>query len=393
MTLLYIDAFSGASGDMILGALLDLGVPLAELEAELRKLGLAGWTLQVTRQARHGIHGTRVVVNPGYDHGHGHRTMADIGKLLQDAPLRPPVRALSLRIFQRLAEAEGRIHGAPPQSVTFHEVGAVDSIVDIVGAAAGLHLLAPGRIVCSHLPLGRGFVEGHHGVLPVPAPATLEILRGVPVSEGGADGELVTPTGAAILREVVDAFGPLPAMRVERIGYGAGHRDPAHRPNLLRLLLGDEEGLGNREDWILEANIDDMNPEFCEHITERLLAEGALDVSWSPLVMKRGRPAVLLRVLVEASGLTAMATRVLQESTSIGVRFYPVRRQCLEREHAVVETAWGPVRIKVSSQDGVVRNALPEYQDCRQIALRTGLPLKEVYLEALTLYRQQRTRP
>jgi hypothetical protein len=292
-----------------------------------------------------------------------------------------------------LAEAEGKVHGAPPETVTFHEVGAVDSIVDIVGAATGFHWLGPIRVLSSPLPLGHGFVKSQHGVLPVPAPATLEILRDVPVSNGAVEGEMVTPTGAAILREVAEGFGPLPPVRVERIGYGVGHRDPVERPNLLRFLLGEAEGFGVREDWLLEANIDDMNPEFCEHLTERLLAEGALDVTWSPLIMKKSRPGVMLRVLTDADRRDAAMDVILRESTSIGVRFFPVRRRCLERVHEVVETPWGAVRIKVSSSDNEILNALPEYQDCREIAVRTGVPLKEIYLEALSVYRGKRNLP
>ncbi len=392
MTTLYIDAFSGASGDMILGALLDIGVTLDLLEAEVRKLPLEGCRIRVTREARHGIHGTRVVVEAS-PASHGHRSMREIRTILEGGGLAPQVRDMSIRIFQRLSEAEGRIHGISPEEITFHEVGAVDSIVDIVGAAVGFHHLKPDRVLASPLPLGRGFVRSQHGVLPVPAPATLELLRGIPLHQCTADTELVTPTAAAILRELVEAFGPLPSMRVERIGYGVGQRDLPDRPNLLRFLLGEEEGTGLREDWILEANIDDMNPEFCEHVMDRLLSADALDVSWSPLIMKKGRPAVLLRVLTEGHRKEAMADLILRESTSIGVRFYPVRRSCLEREHRVVETPWGPVRIKVSHRAGEEFNALPEYQDCRELALRAGVPLKDVYQEALALYRGKRSRP
>jgi|YNPNPStandDraft_1061719.scaffolds.fasta_scaffold00209_13 uncharacterized protein (TIGR00299 family) protein len=392
MGILYIDAFSGASGDMILGALLDMGVPREVLEAELGKLPVERFGLTAAKEARHGIHGTRVRVEVR-EEAPGHRSMGEIRALLLQAGLDPAVRDLALRVFQRLAEAEGRIHGVAPDAVTFHEVGALDSIVDIVGAAAGIRWLRPGRVVCSPLPLGRGFVPGSHGVLPVPAPATLEILRGVPVSEGGGEGELVTPTGAAIIAEIAGDFGPLPPMRIQGLGYGVGQRDLPHRPNLLRLILGEGEPGSLREDWVLEANIDDMNPEFCEHLAERLMSQGALDVSWSPLTMKKGRPGLLLRVLSEPHRRDAMAEIILRESTSIGVRFLPVLRRCLERRHEVAETPWGPVRIKVSHAGGEVLNALPEYQDCREIATRTGLPIKEVYQEALSIHRKKKALP
>lgn len=392
MRILYIDAFSGASGDMFLGALLDMGVPLESLETEVRKLPLERFRLVTVKEPRHGIHGTRLTVEL-HERIYAHRTMAQIRTMLQDTGLEPQVRDLALRVFERLAEAEGRVHGVAPEAVTFHEVGALDSVVDIVGAAAGIRWLSPDRVVSSALPLGRGFVRGGHGVLPVPAPATLEILKGVPVSEGGQEGELVTPTGAAIIREIAHEFGPLPAMRMEMLGYGVGQRDLSHRPNLLRLILGEADHVIFREDWVLEANIDDMNPEFCEHLMETLMAQGALDVSWSPLIMKRGRPGVLLRVLAEPHLRDSMAEIILRESTSIGVRFLPILRRCLERRHEVAETPWGPVRIKVSYAGGEVFNALPEYQDCREIASRTGVPVKEVYHEALSIYRRNRTRP
>lgn len=392
MRILYIDAFSGASGDMFLGALLDMGVPLESLETEVRKLPLERFRLVTVKEQRHGIHGTRLTVEL-HERIYAHRTMAQIRTMLQDTGLEPQVRDLALRVFERLAEAEGRVHGVAPEAVTFHEVGALDSVVDIVGAAAGIRWLSPDRVVSSALPLGRGFVRGGHGVLPVPAPATLEILKGVPVSEGGQEGELVTPTGAAIIREIAHEFGPLPAMKMEMLGYGVGQRELSDRPNLLRLILGEADHVIFREDWVLEANIDDMNPEFCEHLMETLMAQGALDVSWSPLIMKRGRPGVLLRVLAEPHLRDSMAEIILRESTSIGVRFLPILRRCLERRHEVAETPWGPVRIKVSYAGGEVFNALPEYQDCREIASRTGVPVKEVYHEALSIYRRNRTRP
>lgn len=392
MRILYIDAFSGASGDMFLGALLDMGVPLESLETEVRKLPLERFRLVTVKEPRHGIHGTRLTVEL-HERIYAHRTMAQIRTVLQDTGLEPQVRDLALRVFERLAEAEGRVHGVAPEAVTFHEVGALDSVVDIVGAAAGIRWLSPDRVVSSALPLGRGFVRGGHGVLPVPAPATLEILKGVPVSEGGQEGELVTPTGAAIIREIAHEFGPLPAMKMEMLGYGVGQRELSDRPNLLRLILGEADHVIFREDWVLEANIDDMNPEFCEHLMETLMAQGALDVSWSPLIMKRGRPGVLLRVLAEPHLRDSMAEIILRESTSIGVRFLPILRRCLERRHEVAETPWGPVRIKVSYAGGEVFNALPEYQDCREIASRTGVPVKEVYHEALSIYRRNRTRP
>lgn len=385
MRVIYIDAFSGASGDMLLGALVDLGISPTSIQQVLSSLPLGPWSMEVSRQSRHHIHGTRVLVKVPLQEHH-HRTHAQIKAMLLQADLPPWVRQASLGAFERLARAEAHIHDMEPDQVTFHEVGAVDSIVDIVGSMLGFHLLGADRVVVSPLPLGRGFADGHHGRLPVPAPATLELLQNVPVYEGESQTELVTPTAAAILTEVAQQFGPLPPMRVERLGYGVGSRDLPERPNLLRLILGQQEGFGIREDWVLEANIDDMNPEFCEHLMERLLAEGAMDVGWCPMIMKRGRPGGLLRVLAKAERKDALTQIILQESTSIGVRTYQVRRQCLDRHAQPVETPWGTVRIKVSSWGGQVLNALPEYQDCRDIALRTGVSLKEVYFRALAAY-------
>ncbi len=385
MRILYIDAFSGASGDMILGALLDLGVPLEELLEPLRRLPMGPWELKVKRESRHHIHGTRVQVELPVEI-HEHRTHAQIRAMLQQAALPQAVRDRSLRIFQELAKAEARIHDRDPEQITFHEVGAVDSIVDIVGAALGFEFLQPERVVVSALALGRGFVHTHHGTLPVPAPATLEILKDVPVHQGDVEAELVTPTGAAILKEVAHEFGGMPAMMPKKIGYGVGSRELPTRPNLLRMILGESATAGWREDWVLEANIDDMNPEFCEHLMERLLEAGALDVGWSPMVMKRGRPGGLLRVLVESRNRDCVSEVILLESTSIGLRAYPVVRQCLERRQEEVEVPWGKVRVKVSSLGGRVINALPEYQDCREVALKSTVPLKEVYFRALAAY-------
>jgi uncharacterized protein (TIGR00299 family) protein len=317
--------------------------------------------------------------------------MKTIQNMLEGSHLDPDVLGMSLRVFQRIAEAEGRIHGIDPKEVTFHEVGALDSIVDIVGTAVGIHLLGPTHILSSPVPLGKGFVKAQHGILPVPAPATIELLRGAPVAQAGVEAELVTPTGAAILMEISQDFGPLPPMRVSKIGYGVGSRDLADRPNLLRFILGEPEAEGKtlREDWVVEASIDDMNPEFCEHLMECLLSAGALDVTWTPVVMKKGRPGGTLHVLSGPNLRETLSEIILRESTSIGVRFYPVRRHCLERRHHPVETASGTVRIKVSSMKGATLNALPEYEDCRELAKKTGRPLKEIYHEALALFRQE----
>jgi len=386
MPLLYVDAFSGASGDMFLGALLDLGVPAERIREGLKSLPVGGWNLKVRREKRHHIWGTRVEVEIETE-GHCHRTHGEIREMIASSHLHPEVKEKALEAFSKLAQAEAKIHDLHPDEVTFHEIGAVDSIVDIVGTFIGLHLLGCHKVISSPLPLGRGFVDTAHGRMPVPAPATLEILKGVPIYEGDSTTELLTPTAAAILTVIVQSFGPLPAMRPQRIGYGVGSRDLVERPNLLRLIMGEEDLPGLvREDWILEANIDDMNPQLCEHLMERLLSCGALDVTWTPTIMKRGRPGGILKVLVSWEVKDEILRTMLEESTTIGVRMYKVRRKCLERDVQRVETPWGPVSIKVSSDQGRVMNALPEYRDCEEIASRTGVPLKEVYFRALAAY-------
>lgn len=391
MKTLYFDAFSGASGDMLLGALLDLGVPEEVLHETVKGLSLPGVAVRIHRESRHGIHGLRVSVITPPEKTSPHRSLRDIEDMIHGAQLSSHVKEWSLRVFRRLASAEGKIHGIPAEKVTFHEVGAVDSIVDIVGCVACLQHLGACRFLASPLPLGRGMIRSHHGMLPVPAPATLEILKDVPVRQVEVDAELVTPTGAALLKEMVEAFVPLPPMVVKHIGYGVGGRDLTDRPNLLRVVLGEavlSEGTC-REDWILEANIDDMNPEFCEYLMERLLSLGALDVTWTPLLMKKGRPGGLLRLLSPPNRLQELSEALMRESTTIGVRYYPVRRRCLERSYETVETPWGSVRVKVSQLEGEIVNALPEYEDCRRLAERSGVPLKEIYLEALARYRSR----
>lgn len=386
MDTLYVDAFSGASGDMILGALLDLGTPLGVIEGPLRSLPLGDWRIVAQRQMRHHISGTRVQVEVSTTH-HPHRTYREISQLIASASLPGRVKAWSLEAFKKLAEAEARIHGIPADQVTFHEVGAVDSIVDIVGAFLGLNHLDVPRIVVSPLPLGSGFVEGGHGILPVPAPATLELLKGFPVYGGDSKVELVTPTGAAILSVAATGFGPLPPLRVRGIGYGVGSRDLAERPNLLRLIMGEDALQATlREDWVLEANLDDMNPQFCEYLMDRLLEEGALDVTWSPTIMKKGRPGGILTVIVDSAKKEHLEELILRESTSIGLREYVVRRRCLDRKLEAVPTPWGVVRVKVSSEHGRIWNVAPEFKDCVEIARSLGVPLKEVYSKAIAAY-------
>jgi len=379
MRILYFDCFSGVSGDMTLAALLDLGLPQEKLRQELAKLGLGNFSLGIVRGSRGGIAAMGLEVKQGPREEH-HRHFTDIRKMIEDSSLKQSVKGTSLAIFQRLAEAEAKVHGQKVEEVHFHEVGAVDSIVDIVGTAIGIDHFEPVRIFSSELPMGRGFVQCQHGRLPLPAPATLEILKGYPLRNVDVEGELVTPTGAAILAALSSGVSPLSAFKVAQVGYGMGKKEFPDRPNLLRLVLGETvETYPTDQVVVLEANIDDMNPEFYDYLMERLFEHGSLDVSLSPLLMKKNRPGTLLRVIGEEADADALSELILRESTTLGVRRYVVVRKKLPREVSEVETKYGKVRIKVSGE----MRFQPEYEDCKRIALEKGIPIQEVYQEAM----------
>jgi hypothetical protein len=388
MRLAYLDCFSGVSGDMLLGALLDAGLPRETLERELARLALPGWELKVSRAQRGFIAGTRVEV--AATESPPPRRLRDILALLEGSQLRDPVKTQARQVFVRLAEAEGKVHGTSPEEVHFHEVGAVDAIVDVVGAAAGLEALGVEKVVCSPLPLGRGWVKFEHGQSPVPAPAVAELVKGAPVYAGEVEAELTTPTGAAIVTTLCEEFGPLPAMRIEAVGYGAGSREQA-RPNLLRLLVGQSQEVPAREKVVvLETNLDDMSPELYDHVLGRLFKAGALDAYLTPILMKKNRPATLLTVLCEQAKSNELAEILFRETTTLGVRVRESERWCLEREWVEVETRWGKVRVKLGRLGGEVVTIAPEYDDCRRVAETTGAALKEVYQEAAALARVKR---
>jgi hypothetical protein len=389
----YLDTFSGISGDMTVGALLDVGLPLEALRDAVDGLGLAGVELGARRVSRSGIEATKFDVHvhgqladaPGVSHAHGHphRSYADIRALLEGSRLAEPVRTTALAIFRRLAEAEGAVHGVPADAVEFHEVGALDAIVDVVGAALGFAHLRLERLHVGGLPLGQGRTQSAHGPLPVPPPAVVELLRGRTVRFDDGATELVTPTGAAIVAACT-RVEPVPPMRVEAIGYGAGERTLADRPNLLRLLVGEPvAATGGDEVVVLEATIDDLNPQLYEHVLERLLGAGARDAFLVPVVMKRSRPATMLRVLADPADRERLAAIVFAETSTIGLRYTTWRRMVLAREERAVETPWGPVRVKVAhAPDGTV-NVAPEFEDCRRLATERGVPLKLVHQAAL----------
>ncbi len=379
MSFAYFDCFAGISGDMILGALIDLGVPGDFIVENVRSLPLDAFQLEIRTASRMAIHGrhVKVVVE---DKNKQSRDYGDIKSLIQNGPLSDKVKGLSLKVFERLAGVEASIHNCSKESVHFHEVGGVDAIVDIVGAALGLEWLGIDKVFASEIPVGRGFVDCQHGTLPVPAPATLALLDGVPVYGTEVPHELVTPTGAAIIICLAEHFGPMPKMLIGKIGYGVGARDLEERPNLLRVILGELDSEHHKDSvMVVETNIDDMNPEIFGFVMERLFEDGALDVTWIPVFMKKSRPGTMVQVICKETDRDALVRRILSETTATGVRYYPAERTKLPRKVKEVTTSYGKVRVKeVSGPAGRVSMA-PEYEDCKKIALEKNVPLKVVY--------------
>jgi pyridinium-3,5-bisthiocarboxylic acid mononucleotide nickel chelatase len=381
----YFDCFSGISGDMVLGALVDAGADLRTIESELRKLGLEGWTISAEKVQRGQIFATHVKVASA--EGHHHRGLSIILGRIDKAQIAPRAAARARQIFTRLAEAEAKVHQTPIEQVHFHEVGAVDSIVDIVGAAIGFELLGIDEFSCSPLDVGAGQVKTAHGLLPVPAPATAELLKGAPMYTSGIPRELVTPTGAAIATTLAARYSEIPEMTLSAIGYGAGSANLTEKANVLRILIG-ETGVGEPgEHWdapitVIETNVDDMSPQIYGYFAERALAAGALDVFSTPVQMKKNRPGVLVTILAEPAKVTALIDLVFRETTTLGVRTHDVRRKLLDREFVRVPTPFGEVNMKVSRMNGTVLNATPEYDDCQRIAAQKGIPLKQVIAAA-----------
>jgi uncharacterized protein (TIGR00299 family) protein len=367
---------------MILGAIVDAGVPIETLRAKLGKLNLPGYEITALKVARGGISATKVHVCLD-EKEQPARHLADIRGIIESSTLSDPIRQRSIAVFERLASAEAKVHGTTPDNVHFHEVGAVDAIVDIVGAAIGLDLLGITDISASAVNLGSGTIQTAHGALPVPAPAVAELLAGVPCYGSSVPFELTTPTGAAILTSVCSSFGPLPLITPDRLAYGAGGRDIPGQPNVLRMMLGESAARYDEDrSVIIETNIDDMNPQVYDYLIEKLMQQGAHDVYLTPIIMKKGRPAILLSVLTDPAKTEQVCDTIFRESSSIGVRISEVGRKKLSREIREVETAYGKVRIKVGTRGGEVLNASPEYEDCRRIAEEKNLPLKLVMDEA-----------
>lgn len=386
-TVLYLECASGASGDMLLGALLDLGVSLDDVRAALGELLPAGAELRAERVMRSGISATafRVVEAPdavrapGAARPHRHRHLHQILALIDRAAFGPATRERARSLYERLARAEADIHRVPLERVHLHEVGALDSIVDIVGTVWAIDALGVDRIVASPLNVGGGRVQTEHGLLPVPAPATLRLLAGAPVYSDGTDMELVTPTGALLVTGHAAAYGPLPAMVVERTGYGAGGKDLPGRPNVLRAVLG-RESAGEQGDQVavLECNIDDMNPQLFGPVMDRLYAAGALEVFYVAVQMKKNRPGTLVTVIAPPARQDELLTVLFRETTTIGVRYARTARECLEREVMTVLTPWGPARVKVSRRGRRVMTATPEFEDCARLAGEQRVPVKDV---------------
>jgi pyridinium-3,5-bisthiocarboxylic acid mononucleotide nickel chelatase len=390
MKIAYFDCFAGASGDMIVGALIDAGVDFEFLKKELKKLRLSGYRLRASKTSKSGLAAVKFDVeltedhdsdhNHGRGHGRHHRNLEDIVNIIDGSGLSRSVKEKSKAVFGRLAVAEAKVHGCAVDEIHFHEVGAVDAIIDIVGAVIGLDALKAGEIRASRLHLGSGFVDCAHGRLPVPPPAVVELLKGVPAYSTDVKGELVTPTGAAILSTLAAGFGAFPDMRIEKTGYGAGFKDLS-MPNVLRLVIGESEPLADQDRIrMIETNIDDMNPQFYEYIMEKLFAAGARDVFLTPIIMKKSRPGLVLSVLATEDRIEALIGILLRETTTLGVRISDFRkRMILGREIVPLKTAWGEVRVKIRSVTETERTVAPEYEDCKRIAREQGLPIQTVF--------------
>jgi uncharacterized protein (TIGR00299 family) protein len=399
----YFDCASGASGDMLLGALVDLGLPLDSLRAELAKLPVRGYTLEAHRVHRSGLHATKVDVvveegegggprggHEGHHRGHPHRGLRDILGLLEASALPPAVKERSAALFRRLADAEAAVHGASPDEVHFHEVGAVDSIVDIVGGVVGLAWLGAERFAASPLNVGTGTVTMSHGTFSVPPPATARLVQGAPIY-GAGPGELLTPTGALLVTSYATSYGPLPPLMLEATGHGAGSRDIPGHPNVLRVLVGEESSTQDGERvLVLECEIDDMSPQLFPPLVDALLRAGAHDAYLTPVQMKKGRPGMLVTVVAPPERQGEVEERLFSETTTLGVRRSEWSRTVLERETVTVDTAYGPVAVKIGRRGERIYNVQPEFDDCQQRAAAVGAPVKEVWAAALAAWRSAR---
>ncbi len=394
---LYLDCFAGASGDMIIGAMLDCGLDFETLRGELLKLGVEGYELRLKRVLRSGISAAKFDVHltdeshsHRHERRHAHRSLSEIERVIVSSNLSERVKERARTIFRRIGEAEAKIHDIPIEKVHFHEVGAVDSIIDIVASCVALEALEIERIVSSPLHVGSGTFQCAHGTYPVPGPATAELLKGVPIYSKEIEGELVTPTGAAIISTLAEGYGPAPMMKIEKIGYGAGTRDYPKFPNALRAIIGETEEDADRAPstvTVIEANIDDLNAQVFGYLMEKALAAGALDIFYTPAQMKKNRPGVLLTLLCNPEDRERMLDLIFRETTTLGARYRDERREILTREFVTVETEYGPIRIKIArARDGRVMNVSPEFEDCRVAAEKRGVGLRDAQTAALLAY-------
>ena len=382
MKVAYFDCFAGAAGDMILGALLDAGLPLGKLQEEIAKLGLDNYSIDASRIVKKGLSGTQALITINqHHHGHHHRHFSHIREIIGSSALDETVKERSISIFGRLAAAEAHVHGVDIEEVHFHEVGAMDAIIDVVGAVAGFNILGIEKITCSPLHVGSGTVTCAHGVLLVPAPATAELVKGKPVYATGVKGELLTPTGAAILTTLCSDFGPMPEMTIEKIGYGAGTSEP-DIPNLLRVSIGEalNEAAGFASDQVavIETNVDDMTPQIYDYLIEKTLGMGALDIFLTPVQMKKNRPGTLITIICRPFEAQHFADLLMTETTSIGIRWRIENRFKAEREIRTVETPYGKIDVKYAGIGGKIVNVSPEYEDCKEAARKYDVPLKRV---------------
>ena len=378
MKTLYFDCFAGASGDMVLGAMVAAGVDPQQLKKQIGLLGIDGYAIDFQTVDRSGISATYARVQ--VPHEHKHRHLSDILKIIYESRLSDSIKDRAAKIFSRLAEAEARVHNQPIERVHFHEVGALDAIIDVVGAAICLDLLGVERFVSSPLHVGSGTVDMDHGRFPVPPPAVAELLKGVPFYATDVVGELVTPTGAAIITTVCEEFGPIPQLKLEQTGYGAGTREYKKFPNVLRVLIGEDRMSTSMDErlWMLETNMDDISPQILGHVMDRAFELGALDCYFTSVQMKKNRPGVMLSILCRNEQRSAFSEMLFAETTTLGVRSYQVERRALDRTIVRVETQYGPIDVKVAQLNGHVLKEMPEYEQCRQSALAAGVPLREV---------------
>jgi len=385
MRIAYFDCFSGISGDMIIGALLDAGLDLESFKSEIAKLKLTGYDLFLQKITKKNLAASKFEIN---DHGDQvYRHLKNLNEIVHNSELDPEIKNQAKNIFLRIAQAEAKVHNQPPEKVHFHEIGAIDTIIDVVGALVGLKLLGIQKVYCSNINVGSGFVEFSHGRFPVPAPATAEILGDIPIYSTNSMGELVTPTGAAIITEIAGEYGDMPEMRLIKVGYGAGTKEYEH-PNVLRVFIGEglREGVLEKDTVsIIETNIDDMNPQIIEYVFERLFEEDALDVFITNIAMKKNRQAVKLTVISERKDEQKLSEVILRETKSIGVRIRKEKRNKLTRKISEINTKYGKIKIKNSSMGGEILTRTPEYEDCKRIAREKGIPLRIVIDEAIAV--------